>query len=197
MTTALEAASALVRADLLRHETPVEFMHPVVRTAVLEDMTAVERIGGHRRAAEVLLDAGALPEQAAAHLAQTLPDHDPFVVATLRQAAKRSLAQGAPEAAVTYLRRALQEPPSSEHRLDVLYELGVAELNGNASEASEHLREAVAALTDAAEQPDILLAYSHSLIATDQPKEAIDILQSVSDRVRDNDGISTSDSRPG
>ena len=184
-TTALEAASALVRADLLRRETPVEFMHPVVRTAVLEDMTAVERIGGHRRAAEVLLDAGALPEQAAAHLAQTLPDHDPFVVATLRQAAKRSLAQGAPEAAVTYLRRALQEPPSSEHRLDVLYELGVAELNGNAFEASEHLREAVAALTDAADRPDILLAYSHSLIATDQPKEAIDILQSVSDRVRD------------
>ena len=59
-TAALDAASALVRADLLRHETPVEFMHPVVRTAVLEDMTAAERVGGHRRAAEVLLDTGAL-----------------------------------------------------------------------------------------------------------------------------------------
>src|SRR5436190_7999496 len=44
MTAALDAASALVQSDLLRHETPVEFMHPVVRTAVLEDMTAAERV---------------------------------------------------------------------------------------------------------------------------------------------------------
>ena len=36
-TTALTAASALVRADLLRHENPLEFTHPVVRTAVLEN----------------------------------------------------------------------------------------------------------------------------------------------------------------
>ena len=163
-------------------ENPLEFIHPVVRTAVLEDMSAVERIAGHRRAAEVLLETGALPEQAAAHLAQTLPAHDPFVITTLRLAAERSLAQGAPEAAVGYLRRALEEPPPSEQRVDVLYELGVAELNSNAAEASEHLGEAVAALTDAAERPDILLAYSHSLIATDRPEDAIDVLQRTSDR---------------
>src|SRR5215213_3546169 len=137
----VNAAGALVRHDLLAQENPLEFIHPVVRTAVLEDMSAAERIGGHRRAADVLLQTGALPEQAAAHLAQTLPDHDRFVVATLRQAARRSLAQGAPEAAVAYLRRALEEPPPSEQRRDVLYELGVAELNSNAAEASEHLRE--------------------------------------------------------
>src|SRR5215211_1380827 len=184
---ALNAAGALLRHDLLAQENPLEFIHPVVRTAVLEDMSAAERISGHRRAAEVLLETGALPEQAAAHLAQTLPDHDPFVVRTLRQAAKRSLAQGAPEAAVAYLRRALEEPPPSEQRVDVLYELGVAELNSNAAEASEHLREAVAALTDAAERPDILLAYSHSLIATDRPEDAIDVLQRTSDRIRDID----------
>src|SRR6184192_1987465 len=53
MTAALAAASALVRSDLLREETPVEFMHPIVRTAVLEDMTTAERVSGHRRAAEV------------------------------------------------------------------------------------------------------------------------------------------------
>ena len=184
---ALSAAGVLVRHDLLVSENPLEFIHPVVRTAVLDDMSAVERIAGHRRAAEVLLGTGALPEQAAAHLAQTLPAHDPLVITTLRRAAERSLAQGAPEAAVGYLRRALEEPPPSEQRVDVLYELGVAELNSNAAEASEHLGEAVAALTDAAERPDILLAYSHSLIATDRPKDAIDVLQRTSDRMRDID----------
>src|SRR3954447_5931964 len=38
--TALGAASALVRVDLLSHENPLEFTHPVVRTAVLETMSA-------------------------------------------------------------------------------------------------------------------------------------------------------------
>ena len=113
---------------------------------------------------------------------------------TIRSSSRRfgrrpsaQLAQGAPEAAVTYLRRALEEPPPSDERLDVLYELGVAELNSNASEASEHLREAVGGLSDAAERPDILLAYSHSLIAIDQPEDAIEILQRTSDRVRESD----------
>ena len=184
---ALAAASALVRSDLLRHETPVEFMHPVVRTAVLEDLSAAERVGAHRRAAEVLLEAGGLPEQAAAHLAQTIPNHDRFVVVTLREAAQRSLAQGAPEAAAAYLRRALEEPPQPPERLDVLYELGVAELNSNAAEAFEHLRQAVDALADAADRPDIVLAYSHSLIAIDRPEEATAILQTTSDRIRDVD----------
>src|SRR5438067_5610634 len=184
---ALAAASALVRSDLLRHETPVEFMHPIVRTAVLEDLSAAERVGAHRRAAEVLLEAGGLPEQAAAHLAQTIPTHDPFVVMTLRRAADRSLAQGAPEAAAAYLRRALEEPPEPALRLDVLYELGVAELDSNAAEAFEHLRQAVGALGDAADRPDIVLAYSHALIAIDRPEEATAILQTTSDRVRDVD----------
>ena len=64
----MSAASALVRADLLSHENPLEFTHPVVRTAVLENMSAAERTHAHRRAAEVILDAGGLPEQAATHL---------------------------------------------------------------------------------------------------------------------------------
>jgi DNA-binding CsgD family transcriptional regulator len=187
MTAALAAASALVRSDLLRQETPVEFMHPVVRTAVLEDMTAAERVSGHRRAAELLLEVGALPEDSAAHFAQTIPAHDSLVVATLRDAAARSLARGAPQAAVAYLRRALEEPPQSEERVDVLYELGVAELNSNAAEASEHLRRAVDLLTDAADRPDIVLAYSHSLIAIDRPEETIAILRATSDRIRDVD----------
>src|SRR3954468_1976987 len=187
MAAALSAASALVGSDLLRHETPVEFMHPVVRTAVLANMSTAERVSAHGRAAEVLLGAGALPEQAATHFAQTIPAHDPLVVATLRSAARRSLTRGAPQAAVAYLRRALEEPPQAAERAELLYELGVAELNSDAAEASEHLRQAVVTLTDAADRPDIVLAYSHSLIATDRTEEATRLLQTTSDRVREVD----------
>ena len=77
--SAVTAASALVRADLLRYENPLEFTHPVVRSAVLEQMDGVERTRAHRQAAALLLDGDALPEQAATYLMQALPSGDRFV----------------------------------------------------------------------------------------------------------------------
>src|ERR687898_171634 len=87
------AAAALVRLDLLRREDPLEFFHPVVRSAVYESLDVVERDAGHRSAAELLLQASAQPESAAGHLLRVAPQDDPFVVSTLRQAAERSLAR--------------------------------------------------------------------------------------------------------
>src|SRR5262245_993274 len=103
------AAAALVRLGLLRREDPLEFFHPVVRRAVYETLDVVERAAAHRLAAQLLLEAGAPPESAAGHLLRVVPQADAFVVSTLRQAADRSLAQGAAEAAVGYLTRALEE----------------------------------------------------------------------------------------
>ena len=100
------AAAVLVRLDLLRREDPLEFFHPVVRSAVYETLDLVERDAAHRLAAELLLQAGAPPESAAGHLLRVAPQADLFVVSTLRQAAERSLARGAAEAAVGYLTRA-------------------------------------------------------------------------------------------
>ena len=99
------AARVLLRSDLLIRDDPVEFFHPVVRSAIYEDLDAVARSDGHRRAAELRLEAGEPPEQAAAHLMLVNRGADPFVVETLRTAAQRSLARGAPEATV-----ALSEP---------------------------------------------------------------------------------------
>ena len=100
---AAKAARVLLRSDLLIRDDPVEFFHPVVRTAIYDGLDTLARSEGHRRAASVLIDAGALPEQAGAHLLATVAGRDPFVVATLREAARRSLSQGAAEAAVGYL----------------------------------------------------------------------------------------------
>jgi len=184
--TAGRAASGLVDCDLLRHESPLEFIHPVVRTAVYQDMSEGDRLSGHRRSAQVLLDAGLPVEQAAAHLQLTLPDGDPFVVATLREAAKRSLAQGAPEAAIAYLRRALAEPPPPEQRVDVLAELGVAEdQTFEVDPAAEHLSEALAALEDFGARPDLVLAYAHALsMLADNAPEAVELVQQLNERVR-------------
>jgi DNA-binding CsgD family transcriptional regulator len=183
---ALSAASALVRADLLAHENPLEFTHPVVRTAVLEEMGAEERTQAQRRAGEILLERGELPEQAATYLVRTVPAADPFVVTTLRQAAARSVAKGAAEAAVAYLRRALGEPPAAAERLEVLFELGVAELKtGLAADALEHLRRAVAELEAVTGRPEIVLAYAYAIALLGSQKESLELMQSTSDGIRD------------
>src|SRR3954462_1254142 len=160
---ALSAASALVKADLFRHENPLEFIHPVVRTAVLEDMSADERTDAHRRAAEILLQRGAVPEQAATYLVRTVPAGDPFVVATLRQAAERSLTQGAPEAATAYLRRALDEPPKTCDRADVLGDLGIAETHTDVLGAAAHLAAALGEVDDVGIRPEVVFAYARML----------------------------------
>src|SRR4029450_328495 len=115
---------------LLRREDPLEFFHPVVRRAVYETLDVVERGAAHRSAAELLLKAGAPPESAAVHLLRVVPRADSFVVSPLRQAAERSLAQGAADAAVEYLTRALEEHSEEATRAELLVELGYAAPRG-------------------------------------------------------------------
>ena len=185
---ALAAAAALVRADLLRHETPLGFTHPIVRSGVLEGLTAAQRNGGHRRTAEALVDRGAPPEQVAAHLLRTIPNGDPFAVATLRRAAESAISSGSPEAAVAYLKRALEEPPAQEDRLDLLLRLGVTELSTSVPSGSEHLRLAFEELDDIAQRPDVSFAYARSLIMLGtQERQALDLLQQISDVIRERD----------
>jgi DNA-binding CsgD family transcriptional regulator len=180
-TIALDAASSLVDADLLGQESPIAFSHPIVRSAVLEDMQAGERMRLHRRAAEILLESGAGPEQAATYLMPTVPNRDGFVVATLRSAAQRSLVQGAPEAAVSYLRRALEEPPGTQERRSVLGELGMAEnATWDIADAVTHLYQALAEFDEVTARPDLVLAYVYALTNLgSRARDAVELTQTL------------------
>ena len=78
----------------------------------------------HRSGADLVASRRATPERVATHLLLSEPAGDPFVVATLREAAARSLAQGVTDVATSYLRRALEEPPPEPSAQRLLYELG-------------------------------------------------------------------------
>jgi DNA-binding CsgD family transcriptional regulator/tetratricopeptide (TPR) repeat protein len=184
------AAAALVRLDLLRREDPLEFFHPVVRSAVYETLDVVERAAAHRLAAELLLDAGALPESAAAHLLRVTPQADAFVVSTLRQAAERSLAQGAADAAVEYLTRALEEQIDPGTRAEVLVELGFAERRTNGPAAADHLRAGLELLPDPARRGEVALELGRALWFTDRARDALAVFEHALeevDRERDPD----------
>jgi DNA-binding CsgD family transcriptional regulator len=159
---AMAASTALARTELLRLEPVVEFAHPVVRAAIYEAIGPIERGEAHRRAAGLLAARGAEPEQSASHLLLVPPAADPFIVPVLRDAARRALARGAPEVAVTYLRRALAEPPAHLERADVLWELGATERGVDLPACLEHLREAVTLIDDPARHAEAALDYGRA-----------------------------------
>ena len=178
---AAKAATMLVRAGLLRLEDPLEFVHPVVRTAIYQQIGADERFRAHRRAAELFVAAGTPSQQAAAHLLLTLPAGDSFVGAVLRRAAEQSLIQGAPQAAVAYLRRALAEPITDPERAELLYRLGVAEQSAAIPGAVEHLAEALALTTDPVRHAEMALPYAVALGLLDRLGAGQDTLQAAID----------------
>jgi DNA-binding CsgD family transcriptional regulator len=177
------AAATLVRLDLLRREDPVEFFHPVVRSAVYDTLDVVERDAAHHLAAELLLRAGASPENAAGHLLRVAPQADSFVVRTLRRAAERSLAQGAAEAAVGYLSRALDEEVDPAAQAEVLVELGFAERRTNGPAATDHLRAGLALLADGSRRCAVALELGRALWFTDRIADALAVFQQALDEV--------------
>ena len=92
--------------------------------------------------------AGAEPELVAVHVLHSSPASDPRAVATLRNAARRAGARGASGNAVDYLRRALAEPPAADELVDLLLELGTAEVRVSGDDAAEHLRTAYGLIDD-------------------------------------------------
>ncbi|WP_432992641.1 BTAD domain-containing putative transcriptional regulator [Dactylosporangium sp. CA-233914] len=155
------AVAALARAEVIRHEYPIGFVHPLVRDAVYQDLPPGERQLQHERAARAL--AGAAPEQIAAHLLQIPERGEAWVVEVLRAAAGTAMRRGAPDGAATYLRRALAEPPQAELRPAVLVALGQVELLLDGRAAIAHLREAY---DDPATDPATFAAVARMLLHT-------------------------------
>jgi DNA-binding CsgD family transcriptional regulator len=135
-----QAADQLVQADVLAPEQTLSFVHPIVQAAIYEDLLPGDRAARHLAAARLLDDSGAPAERVATQLLQSRPDGDARWTATLRAAAASAAERGAPAAAIAYLRRALEEPPSEDERPDILVELGRWELvRPDLDRAEEHL----------------------------------------------------------
>jgi DNA-binding CsgD family transcriptional regulator len=120
---AAEAADALTAAGTVEPGRPLSFTHPLLRNAVYADLSRAEKIASHRQAADMLQVEGADADRIAVHLLATDPEGDPQVAELLDAASRRALGQGAPEAAIAYVRRALAEPPAPATRPGLLQTL--------------------------------------------------------------------------
>ncbi|MFJ9865643.1 ATP-binding protein [Streptomyces sp. NPDC101165] len=174
---AADAADALRGARILTGVETLEFVHPLIATAVYRAIPPGVRVALHGQAAWCVLNDGQGPSAAARHLLETHPEGDIWVVQQLRAAAGETLRAGAPEAACSYLARALSEPPPPKERAAVLYELGSASLLTEPATTVNHLR---AALEEPIADPElrhhIVYRLSQVLAHSDHLAEASDTL---------------------
>jgi DNA-binding SARP family transcriptional activator len=163
-----EAAAALAllaRIEIVKDESPLAFVHPLVREAVYRDLPAAERALLHERAARVIHGDGAAAEQVAAHLLLAPHRGDDGTVALLRRAAATAAERGASDTAVTLLRRALDEPPNDEAvRRALLTDLGMLESLVEGGAGIGHLLQAYALEQDARTRADLAVAISRTQV---------------------------------
>jgi len=169
-------ADALCAAGLLLEGPPLRFSHPLVREAVLHDLTAARGATLHRAAAR-LLAARDAPAAAASHLLVAGPGGEDAAVAVLRAAAAQALSGGDVATAVTLLERALAEPPGDGERAAVLADLGAALARAGRPEAAERLAQALAATADPAARAQVAATLAPVLVALGRAPEAVDVLE--------------------
>ncbi|WP_329172378.1 AAA family ATPase [Streptomyces decoyicus] len=153
----VRAAVADLRSlGLVRAGPDPGFVHQVVGDTVLETMSPDELSREHARAARVSFLCGRPDEEVAAHLLAADPVADTWAVPALRGAAYQALRRGAPEAAATYLRCALQQPLQTAERGPLLLQLAVATGHYDAAQALSYATGALETLSDAAARRDAL-----------------------------------------
>ncbi len=184
---AVDAADRLVSLEILARGPELAFVHPLIGSAVLETVPEHRRRAAHARAARVLDDLGAPPERVAAQIVAAAPGRDAWAVDVLHSAAALALARGAPDSAVTYLERALAEPPENARRGEILYLLGLALLRSRPDVAVERLRAALDATTMVSARAQVAIHLALALVHTDRFADADVVLGNVGDELGPNE----------
>ncbi len=173
------AIDSLVDAEIFAPELPLNFVHPIVRSAVYADLGPGERAAAHARAARLLADGGAAPELVAPHLLHSAPAGERRFVDLMRSAAASALSRGAPDTAALYLRRALEEDEGARADGELLCELGTVEyLAGEEPEAAvAHLTAAIPLLADPDRRSQAWLTLSRAKLSYVDVPAAVAVLE--------------------
>ncbi|WP_338702404.1 AAA family ATPase [Streptomyces sp. Q6] len=163
----------------------LEFVHPLIASAVYDAIPSATRTAMHGQAAWAVTASGHGPAAASRHLLEVHPDDDPELVEQMRAAASEHLAVGAPAAARRCLERALAEPPLPETRPHVLYELGCATLLTSPATTIKHLDAALDTTPglDGDQRVDAVCRLSQALVHNDQLEEALRLIDTEAERL--------------
>jgi hypothetical protein len=146
--------------------------------SVLPPLNARERL--HARAAEMLMGAGVSAAQIAVHVLRSSRGLE-GALDMLLTAGRTALAQGAPQVAPSYFRRALEERLDAQRRAGLLIELGSAEAQAGDAGAVEHLSAGLRSAHDPERRVEAALALAHLLAAGERMAESVAILTELGD----------------
>ncbi|WP_180357553.1 BTAD domain-containing putative transcriptional regulator [Streptomyces sp. NP160] len=189
------AADALAAAEILREGHPLAFVHPLVREAVYRGVPAGERALAHEAAARALGSHGADVEEVAAHLLLAPAHGSPGYAAVLRRAARVAADRGAPESAVVYLVRALEELPEGPERTAALLEVGSLEQLTDGPAAIAHLGQALEGARDPAERARTAVQLVFSLVMAGPRGQAVEVARAERDAVPEDEAEELRDER--
>jgi DNA-binding CsgD family transcriptional regulator len=183
-----EALGALADTGLLHPGVPPRFVFTTIRAAIYQNLPVSTRNAAHAHAARLLAAAAAPLDDIAGHLVRADVAAAPTVVALLRKAAGKAVAENRPATAVTYLTRALQEPPAVEDRVALLSDLGRAELRcSRVPMALEHLSQAMELSEDVTERGWVGLDLATGLVAAGRTEDAVTMLEVLRKELDDRD----------
>lgn len=173
---AAQAADNLAAVYLVQPGSPLEFVHPLIGSAVRDAIPPLDRGALHRRAATLLAEEGAAEDQIVAHLLAAPPGEDPAALAALRAGARRALASGAAQSAVRMLERALAESPSRALQPELLAELAEAQSAAGMPHAIERLEHALSIAGSGELRARLALTQARAYYDACRYREAADVL---------------------
>jgi DNA-binding CsgD family transcriptional regulator len=181
-------ADALSGAGVLRSAERLAFAEPLIRRVVEAGLTPAELAEAHLAAAQMLEGERALEERVASHLLRASCRGNEWVVESLARAAQGALERGEPDAAVTYLRRALEEPPARDRLAVLTRELGRAEALAGKPQAAGRLSEAMRLTDDPRERASTTLDTGRTLCTHGRFSDAADVFREGLVALDDRDG---------
>lgn len=182
---AARTADELQAAAVFAPSTLLGFVHPIVRSAVYDQIGVLRRRQAHLRAAQVLLSRGAPTEETADQLLAAEPVGDARMAEVLETAGLRAEQAGALPAAIKYLERALNEPPAAAVVDRIRARLGRAQLATASPAAERTLRAAVEGAADATDRIDLSLALAEACLNSGNADSAVEAVLAVREAGRD------------
>jgi DNA-binding CsgD family transcriptional regulator len=149
------ADDALTAAGLLRRDGD-GIAHELIATMIRDELAPAERERLHRESARALIDVGATSEVVARHLLRSRPRGDSDISDWLGRAGDDAAERGAPDAAVTYLERALEERAPAADRGRLLANLATAAFDAGTTDPRDRLRDALGQTPEPAARVDLL-----------------------------------------
>jgi DNA-binding CsgD family transcriptional regulator len=178
-----DAAFDLARAEILRSDSSLGFVHPLVRDVIYHDLRPSERERHHALAASVLNDSGASPEFVAAHLILISSRRPAWAGDVFWEAGLAASGRGDADAAVSYLRLALEASDDVAGRPQLLFDLGMAEGGLDAAAAGLHMRQAYDGLTDPFLRAMAARVLARMLLFTSTADEAVAVVRQAADEL--------------